>query len=119
MEESSPWPGLSIASWADGSLGVNVYGGKSQLSTMAKLKAQKRKLALKLEGTTGTRWNVDGTSTTFTISNYNTAVDKTLILGAYQTSDGEKGRYFDGTLSQFLVYKKAMSDEDITAWLNE
>ena len=119
MEESSPWPGLSIASWADGSLGVNVYGGKSQLSTMAKLKAQKRKLALKLEGTTGTRWNVDGTSTTFTISNYNTAVDKTLILGAYQTSDGEKGRYFDGTLSQFLVYRKAMSDEDITAWLNE
>ena len=119
MEESSPWPGLSIASWADGSLGVNVYGGKAQLSTMAKLKAQKRKLALKLEGTTGTRWNVDGTSTTFTISNYNTAVDKTLILGAYQTSDGEKGRYFDGTLSQFLVYKKAMSDEDITAWLNE
>lgn len=119
MEESSPWPGLSIASWADGSLGVNVYGGKSQLSTMAKLKAQKRKLALKLEGTTGTRWNVDGTSTTFTISNYNTAVDKTLILGAYQTSDGEKGRYFDGTLSQFLVYKKAMSDEDITAWLNK
>lgn len=119
MEESSPWPGLSIASWADGSLGVNVYGGKSQLSTMAKLKAQKRKLAFKLEGTTGTRWNVDGGSTTFTISNYNTAVDKTLILGAYQTSDGEKGRYFDGTLSKFLVYKKAMSDEDITAWLNE
>ncbi len=119
MEESSPWPGLSIASWADGSLGVNVYGGKSQLGTMAKLKAQKRKLALKLEGTTGTRWNVDGGSTTFTISNYNTAVDKTLILGAYQTSDGEKGRYFDGTLSQFFVYKKAMSDEDITAWLNE
>lgn len=119
MEESSPWPGLSIASWADGSLGVNVYGGKSQLSTMAKLKAQKRKLALKLEGTTGTRWNVDGGSTTFTISNYNTAVDKTIILGAYQTSDGEKGRYFDGTLSKFLVYKKAMSDEDITAWLNE
>lgn len=119
MEESSPWPGLSIASWADGVLGVNVYGGKSQFGTMTKMKAQKRKLALKLEGTTGTRWNVDGTSTTFTISNYNTAVDKTLILGAYQTSDGEKGRYFDGTLSQFLVYKKAMSDEDITAWLNE
>ncbi|WP_432628984.1 Ig-like domain-containing protein [Brotaphodocola sp.] len=119
MEESSPWPGLSIASWADGSLGVNVYGGKSQLSTMAKLKAQKRKLALKLEGTTGTRWNVDGGSTTFTISNYNTAVDKTIILGAYQTSDGEKGRYFDGTLSKFLVYKKAMSDEDVTTWLSE
>lgn len=119
MEESSPWPGLSIAMWTDGALGVNVYGGKSQFGTMTKLKAQKHKLALKLEGTTGTRWNVDGTSATFTISNYNTTVDKTLILGAYQTSDGTKGRYFDGTLSQFLVYKKAMSDEDITAWLNE
>ncbi|WP_432627262.1 Ig-like domain-containing protein [Brotaphodocola sp.] len=119
MNESSPWPGLSISAWADGALGVNVYGGKSQFGTMTKLKAQKRKLALKLEGTTGTRWNVDGTSATFSISNYNTAVDKTLILGAYQTSDGEKGRYFDGTLFQFLVYKKAMSDEDITAWLNE
>lgn len=119
MEESNPWPGLSISSWADGALGVNVYGGKSQFGTMAKMKSQKRKLALKLEGTTGTRWNVDGGSTTFTISNYNTAVAKTLILGAYQTADGAKGRYFDGTLSQFLVYKKAMSDDEIAAWLSE
>lgn len=119
MEESNPWPGLSISAWADGALGVNVYGGKSQFGTMAKMKSQKRKLALKLEGTTGTRWNVDGGSATFTISSYNTAVAKTLILGAYQTADGAKGRYFDGTLSQFLVYKKAMSDEDIAAWLSE
>lgn len=118
MEESSPWPGLSIAAWANGALGANVYGGKSQLGTMTKMKEKKRKLALKLEGTTATRWNTDKLSTTFTISGYNTAVDKTLILGAYQQPDGTKGRFFDGTLYQFLVYKKAMSDDDITAWVN-
>ena len=31
------------------------------------------------------------------------AVAKSLILGAYQASDGTKGRYFDGTISQFII----------------
>jgi hypothetical protein len=45
-------------------------------------------------------------------------VTQNLLLGAYQTADGTKGRFWDGTLHNFTVYDSVFSDEDINAYLN-
>ena len=50
-------------------------------------------------------------------SGYDTAVDKSLLLGCYQEPDGTKGRFFDGTLYQCLVYDKALTDEQVKTWI--
>ena len=40
------------------------------------------------------------------------AVDKTLLIGGYQTSDGVKGRFWDGTVWWCKIYDKLL-DEDV------
>lgn len=44
-------------------------------------------------------------------------VTKSLILGARQKSDGTKDRFWDGTLYQCVVYKSALTDEQLKEWV--
>lgn len=117
MEESGLWPGFVVQVVGDGSLQTNIYGGKAGFASMSVLKGRPYKFAVRISGTTATRWQSAETKSDFTISNYNTTVDKSLIVGCYQQSDGTKGRFFDGTLYQCLVYNKALTDEQIETWL--
>lgn len=82
------------------------------------IKENKRKLAVTISENTAVSWQTKDYKITSEISNYNTTVNKSLILGAYQTSDGTKGRFFDGTLYQCLVYNKKLTDEQICAWFD-
>lgn len=127
MEESSPWPGLSMASWPNDVYGVNIYttaiSGSSCMTT-SKTKTGIFKYALRLNNKTydikasysGGDVSVDWTSY---YPNGGPTVDKSLLIGAYQTSDGTKGRFWDGTLYQALVYDKSLTDDQITTWLNQ
>ena len=119
MEESSPWPGFVIQIAGSSGLQMNLYGYKKALVDLATLKAAKRKFAIQFENETVKVWNYDGTMLTggSPITSYTTTVEKSLLLGGYQTSDGTKGRYFDGVLSQCLIYNKALTNEQITAWI--
>ena len=119
MEESSPWPGFIIQIAGSSGLQMNLYGYKKALVDLATLKAAKRKFAIQFEDETVKVWNYDGTMLTggSPITSYTTTVAKSLLLGGYQTSDGTKGRYFDGVLSQCLIYDKALTNEQITAWI--
>ena len=46
------------------------------------------------------------------IANY-AAVDKSLLIGGYQTSDGIKGRFWDGTVYFCKIYDKLLTEEQI------
>lgn len=46
------------------------------------------------------------------IANY-AAVDKSLLIGGYQTSDGIKGRFWDGTVHFCKIYDKLLTEEQI------
>lgn len=46
------------------------------------------------------------------IANY-AAVDKSLLIGGYQTSDGTKGRFWDGTVDFCKIYDKLLTEEQI------
>lgn len=42
-----------------------------------------------------------------------TAVDKSLLIGGYQTSNGTKGRFWDGTVYFCKIYDKLLTEEQI------
>ena len=42
------------------------------------------------------------------------AVDKTLLIGGYQTSDGVKGHFWDGTVNWCKIYDKLLTEEQIS-----
>lgn len=126
MEESSPWPGFVVQVGSSGVLQCNVYGFQKFLDDRADLIANKRKFAIqfynsKVKGISFTGNYFTGSKDTgyaSDITNYTTAVGKSLILGAYQQSNGTKGRYFDGTIYQCLVYDKALTPAQMLAWIN-
>ena len=119
MEESSPWPGLTVAVNKSGELQMSIYGYRKVLASRADLIAGKRRFAVQFSDELAKVWGYDGSFLTggSPISSYTAAVNKSLLLGAYQTSDGEKGRYFDGTLYQCLVYNKALDSGKIVSWI--
>ena len=117
MEESNPWPGLAIQVVGNGQLNGNIYGSSPNFGALELFKEHKRKCAMRISGDTATLWRYNNFSESTTIRNYTSTVSKRLLLGAYQTSDGTKGRFFDGTLYQCLVYNKKLTDEQISAWI--
>ncbi len=121
MEESSPWPGLNIAIWnGKGDLGLNLYKASGQLVNLSYLNENKVRIAIQIDGATfTTRTNTSmGNYTSAAISSYAYTVDKTLIIGGYQTSDGTKGRFWNGTVYQFAVFKSALSTSLMESWIN-
>ena len=121
MEESDSYPGLNVAIWAGkGDLGVNLYKASGQLVNLSYLNENKVRIAIQIDGATfTTRTNTSmGNYTSAAISSYASTVDKTLIIGGYQTSDGTKGRFWNGTVYQFAVFNSALSTTDMESWIN-
>ena len=122
MEEADPWPGL-VVQVGGAAMKLNVYKNNPDFGTVALWKSKKCRAAIRVESGALTGWRPpdDGESIGLSwgaIKEMTTAVAKSLILGAYQESDGTKGRYFDGTLYQCIVYKSALTDEQISGWVN-
>ena len=119
MEEISPWPGMCVqVSGAE--LQVCAYKSSGKLTTVAEVKAAKKRFAIRVNAGNLLAWRPESEygANWGAISGMDTTVDKTLILGAYQTSNGTKGRFFDGTLYQCVVYKSALTDEQLKSWVN-
>ena len=125
MEEKSPWPGFVVQVGGSGVLQVNMYGYGKVLATRDVMIANKRRFAVqfyddKIKGLAYTGNYFTGSKDSdyaSEITNYTAAVDKGLLLGGYQTSDGVKGRYFDGVLSQCLIYDKALTGMQMYNWI--
>lgn len=118
MEEVSPWPGFCVQANVNGNLLVSMYTTKAMsLEYYEWLMIKKVKFAVRITDTELKRWNQRYDPVTAEITGYTSSVDKSLILGAYQESNGTKGRFWDGTLYQCLVYDKALTDEQIAAWI--
>lgn len=119
MNEASPYPGISI----DGNSGVRIcYTGSSSITTSISNRSDVSTLAIRyVDGKMNAiRYrNASGNIVTHAVSGTPTytKVTQNLLLGAYQTTAGVKGRFFNGTISRFDVYPTALSDEQIEAFL--
>lgn len=123
MEESSPWPGLvlQIAGHDTPTLQANLYGSLYRILGNCTGKWIHAGLILDGEQWQGHARTNPGTAKALikeTIASYTKPVDKTLLLGGYQTSDGTHGRFFDGKINQFIVYEGAMTEEELQKWVN-
>lgn len=126
MEETSPYPGISIAhssayqvnafdkhfndllTRAIGYDAVNNYSFAIRVSNKrvwVKAYNQNNKSYIDSKG-----W-VD-------ISSYS-AVDKNLLIGGYQASDGTKGRFWDGKVYWCKIYDRLLTEEQIDAIMTE
>lgn len=45
-------------------------------------------------------------------------VNQNLLLGCYQTTDGTKGRYWNGTINKFNVWFRVLSESEISSLMN-
>ena len=125
MEEKSPWPGFVVQVGGSGVLQINMYGFSKILDTRDDLIANKRRFAVqfydnKIKGLSYNGYYFTGNKESdyaSEITGYTPAVDKSLLLGGYQTSDGTKGRFFDGVLSQCLIYDKVLTPAQMLTWI--
>lgn len=120
MEESGSYPGITASIWGGaGDLGINMYNSNGQVAHLSTLNGWKVKIALQINGATWTSKTNSG------IGNYTdiayaltTAVDKSLLIGAMQESDGTKKRFWEGTVHQFFVYDEAIDVATLESWVN-
>jgi hypothetical protein len=116
MKETQPYPGLSV----DGNSGVRIsYTGASATTTSITNKNNVSALALRFKaGVLDAIRYKDTSGNIVTVAHSTgakyTAITQNLLLGAYQTTDGTKGRYYKGTVESFRVFGISLPDEIIT-----
>ncbi len=121
MEESDPYPGLSIAGEAK-SYGIHVFERHApeliassfgfdiyNTYVFAIQVSGKRAWAKVRNANNGAYIESKGW---VDIADY-AAVDKSLLIGGYQTSNGTKGRFWDGTVYFCKIYDKLLTEEQI------
>lgn len=98
---------------------LNVYTAGPTLCTVSELKAKKCKLAIRMKSgaLNAVRPPNGDVSHWGVVKGMDTPVTKSLILGARQKSDGTKYNFWDGTLYQCVVYKSALTDEQLKEWV--
>lgn len=113
MKEANPYPGIAIQS-----SGTDYYLSKgNNTKSMSNL----------MQPSTRTKLVIVKNATTmkvYTSNNFKgespyqfTALDQTLLLGAYQKVDGTKGRFFRGTIHEFTISNTVYNNEQINTYL--
>ena len=115
MMEQSPYKGINMqSSGADEYYTLNSGNNVSAIRNLVPIE-QRTKVVIVKNGTTMKAYdsnNFKGESP------YNfTSIDQTLLLGAYQTVEGTKGRYFKGTIHAFSISNTVYTNEQINTYL--
>lgn len=106
MKEQDPYPGLNI-DISGGARRVVVPNNKQIYTGQKVVINTPIRYALVKQGKLFTLYNEIGTVLGSTENTDDlTPVDQTLLLGAYQTTDGTKGRYFNGTINKFKLVEE-------------
>ena len=111
--------GIMGCTWANGNFGVNVYKSAGASNTL--VDDTKLQLAIQIKGGKY-RMTQNGTFGAWnSISNYgiDKTVSKSLIIGASWGNGTAKRFYFGGTVYDFKIYNKALTDAQVKTLLAE
>lgn len=115
MKEVSPYPGIVLQTSAGTDYFALSKGNNIQQIYNIIPFLQRTKVIIVKNGTTMKVYN---SNSVIGESSYSfTAVDQTLLLGAYQTIEGTKGRFFKGTLHEFSIINAVYTEEQIKDYL--
>lgn len=115
MKEVSPYPGIVLQASAGSDYFALSKGNNIQQIYNIIPFLQRTKVIIVKNGTT---MKVYSSNSVIGESSYSfTAIDQTLLLGAYQDVNGNKGRFFKGTVHEFSIIDAVYSNEQINAYL--
>lgn len=114
MKEESPYPGITIQKDAGYNYALGKGNNTSMVGSVIPIN-QRTKVVIVKNGTTMKIYNsnnvVGESPYVFT------SIDQTLLLGAYQTVEGTKGRFFKGTIHEFSISNTVYTQEQINTYL--
>lgn len=114
MREAYPYRGLCVQSANGAKFRLDEGNNKTAIGNLVPI-SQRTKLIIVKNGTTMKVYNSNNV-TGESVYNF-TSLDQTLLLGAYQTVDGTKGRFFKGTIHEFSISNTVYSNEQINTYL--
>lgn len=106
--------GIIVATWTNGTVGVNVF---TYASHFVKIESGKKmKFLLQIKGTQFRFLSYGSMTEWKNIPNYaaNKTVEHPLLLGAGWGDGTTKDRFFNGTVYDFRVFDTALTDAQIT-----
>lgn len=119
MTEISPYPGYTFSVYYNYIYNLGI--GNNHLSANVPIDNASFKVAIthiKDSSTITMKILYNGEVKTYRYNNWNyVTVPQNLLIGCYQTTTGSLGRYWTGTISDFRIYNRVLSDEEITAYL--
>ena len=117
MTESTDYPGIYLASTGTGGIKVVLPNNVTRSNIVSTTIDQRVKLVFKKVGNSFTVY--DSNMTVITTNTVDTIVEtnNNLLLGAYQTTDGTKGRFMTGTIYKFKIIEGDMSNDDCLNWM--
>lgn len=124
LTEESPYPGLSIQRintgnyYNIGGLKTNTTGTQCRWASGYTNKCVFRHTA----GTSNYIFSSKSNTTlnspiTITAESGHVTTDKNLLLGCYQQVDGTLGRFWNGTINDFTIYDRVLTDAEVTTYL--
>lgn len=138
MREAQPWPGTAITVLSNsGNVLLATYNNQQILTKTTSstafagrntkavicFKGSQMRVVCPTAGKVGTSASeslAEAVPDTgwFTVNGMTTTVNETITLGAYKETNGNTGRYFNGTINRFKVYSGICPDDMIQAFLN-
>lgn len=119
MTEADPWPGLCFQTiGSNGRFQLNLFGRIQPYGYYAGSTSTRVVTYVQIKGDKFRAGSDPANDNWGSITGYTANVPQTLLLGAYQETDGTKGNYWDGTLERFEVWNKELTNDEITNWLN-
>ena len=117
MTENTGYPGIYLASTGTGGIKVVLPNDTTRPNIVSTTIDQRVKLVFKKVGNSFTVY--DSNMTVIATNTVDTIVEtnNNLLLGAYQTTDGTKGRFMTGTIYKFKLIEGDMSNNDCLNWM--
>ena len=122
MEETSPNPGLSL-SHGKSAYAISAFGRRADQLLSESIGFNTNPIVFAIRVSAKQVWAkayacnngvfIESKGWVELYSDY-AAVDKTLLIGGYQTSDGVKGHFWDGTVNWCKIYDKLLTEEQIS-----
>lgn len=124
MTEESPYPGIALQR-APGSNNYQIGGLTTALTQTACSWASGYTNKCVFRHTAGTSNYIFSSKTNTTLNSPITVTaeaghvttDKNLLIGCYQQTNGTLGRFWNGTINDFTIYNRVLTDDEVATYL--
>lgn len=123
MNEAKPWPGFNLVELNTSFFRHSYYSSGTISSNFAANDTNRHKYIVTHEAGTQrlATWYFDNTvgSNTFGGDVAYTPISQTLLVGCYQTTGGTKGRFWNGTIHDFRLWNRVLTQAEIAQIMND